>query len=60
MGSIEDLFTLFTNGIWGIVQSGSTAVGTGSAVADFGSATAGEVANIVTGSIGLPEIGAEG
>ena len=34
MGSIEDLFTLFTNGIWGIVQSGSTAVGTGSTVAE--------------------------
>ena len=35
-------------------------LGTGSSVVEFGSTTAGEVANIVTGSIGLPSIGAEG
>ncbi|MGX1857171.1 hypothetical protein ACWIFB_07000 [Dietzia sp. NPDC055340] len=32
-------------------------LGTGSAVAEFGSVTAGNVADIVTGSIGLPDVG---
>ena len=45
MGSISDIFEVFTGAIFGFIDAGSAA---------------GDVANIVTGSIGLPSIGVEG
>ncbi|MGW8592909.1 hypothetical protein ACWGLC_14535 [Dietzia sp. NPDC055877] len=46
---INDIFAFFNN-----------LLATGSSVVDFGSATAGDVANTVLGSVGLPGIGVEG
>lgn len=34
MGSIESIFTLFTNGLYGLIDAGSSAVETGSTVAE--------------------------
>lgn len=50
MGSIENIFTLFTNGIYGILGAGSSAVETGSTVAEgvLGQAT-GSISGIVAG-----------
>ena len=50
MGSIEDLFQLFVNGLYGLLDAGSSAVGTGSTVAEGVLGTAvGSIGNIVTG-----------
>lgn len=51
MGSIEEIYTLFVNGIYGIIGAGSTAADTGSTVAGgvFNEAI-GSVGNIVSGA----------
>lgn len=45
MGSIENIFELFTNTIWTIIQSGSTAANAGSTAAEG-------VYGTVVGSVG--------
>ena len=48
MGSIENIFELFVNGFYGILQAGSTAAGTGSTVANGVLGTAiGSVENVL-------------